>query len=283
MVPTGPNLERIIDDALEEDLALGDPTTSALIPSHLTGRAKFVTRQAGILAGIDVAFAVCKRVDAELRTKAQLLDGDVVEPGSVLGTVEGKVASILTAERTALNFLQRMSGIATLTGKYVAAVRGTNATIVDTRKTAPGLRSLDKYAVASGGGKNHRMCLGDGIMIKDNHVAALRAEGVSLTQVVRRARTKAPHTLKIEVEVESVVEAQEALKGGADIILADNMGVEELRKVVELARGAATVEASGGITLDNVKAVAATGVDLVSIGALTHSVVALDIGLDYES
>jgi nicotinate-nucleotide pyrophosphorylase (carboxylating) len=283
VIPHVPGLDRTIEAALAEDLALGDPTTTSLIPVHLTGRASFVSRQAGRLAGIDVAVAVFRRVDPELKTKAMLLDGDIIEPGAVLGSVEGRVASILTGERTALNFLQRMSGIATATALYVEAVAGTTATIVDTRKTAPGLRSLDKYAVAAGGGKNHRMCLGDGILIKDNHIAALRAEGISLAQVVKRARTRAPHMVKIEVEVETIVEAQEAIRGGADIILADNMPVDELAKVVALAKGKVMVEASGGITLENVAEVARAGVNLISVGALTHSVKALDIGLDYNA
>lgn len=282
MTPHLPGLERAIAAALDEDLALGDPTTAGLIPEHLTGKANFVAREAGVLAGVSVAMAVMHKVDPELKTKALLLDGDVIEPGAVIASVEGRVSSILIGERTALNFVQRMSGIATLTSKYVHEVGGTGATIVDTRKTAPGLRTLDKHAVAAGGGKNHRMCLGDGILIKDNHIAALRAEGISLAQVVRRARTRAPHTVKIEVEVETVVEAQEAIKGGADIILADNMQVAELEKVVALAKGKALVEASGGVNLDTVARIAKTGVDLISVGALTHSVKALDIGLDYD-
>lgn len=282
MISLLPGLDRIINAALDEDLSLGDPTTAGLIPEHLTGKASFVSREAGVLAGVTVAMAVMRKVDPELRTKALLLDGDVIEPGSIIGSVEGRVSSILIGERTALNFVQRMSGIATLTSKYVNEVSGTSATIVDTRKTAPGLRSLDKYSVAAGGGRNHRMCLGDGILIKDNHIAALRAEGISLAQVVRRARTKAPHTVKIEVEVETVVEAQEAIKGGADIILADNMQIAELEKVVALARGKALVEASGGVNLESVRRIADTGVDLISVGALTHSVKALDIGLDYD-
>jgi nicotinate-nucleotide pyrophosphorylase (carboxylating) len=278
-----PGVESVIEAALAEDLSLGDPTTASLIPAHLTGKASFVSRQPGVLAGIEVALAVLRKVDPELKLKALLLDGDVIEPGAALGTVEGRVLSILMGERTALNFLQRMSGIATTTARYVREVEGTSATIVDTRKTAPGLRSLDKYAVATGGGRNHRMCLGDGILIKDNHIAALRAEGISLAQVVRRAKTKAPHTVKIEVEIETLVEAQEAIKGGADILLADNMGPDELAKVVELARGRVLVEASGGISLENVSAVAKAGVNLISVGALTHSVKALDIGLDYDA
>ena len=283
MIPHIPGLERTIEAALAEDLALGDPTTTSLIPPHLTGRAKFVSRQPGVLAGIQVAIDVYRQVDPELKMKAMLLDGDVVAPGAVLGSVEGRVASILTGERTALNFLQRMSGVATLTARYVKEIEGTSATIVDTRKTAPGLRALDKYAVAAGGGKNHRMCLGDGILIKDNHIAALRAEGISLAQVVKRARTRAPHTVKIEVEVETIVEAQEAIKGGADIILADNMPAGELAQVVALAKGKVLIEASGGITLENVAEIARTGVNLISVGALTHSVKALDIGLDYDA
>ena len=282
MPPFAGELNETIDRALAEDVASGDPTTTALIPPHLQGTARLTAREPGVLAGIQVALAVFTRLDAAIETTAALLDGDRLEEGSVVGTVRGPLAGILGAERTALNFLQRMSGIATMTDRFVAAVRGTNASIVDTRKTAPGLRALDKMAVAIGGGGNHRRNLGDGILIKDNHCAALEAEGVSLPQIIRQARVRTSHTLRIEVEVESVEEVRAALEAGADIVMLDNMGVDEMREAVKIAEGRALTEASGNVTLENVREIAETGVDLISVGSLTHSVRALDIGLDYE-
>ena len=240
-----------------------------------------MAREPGVAAGIGVATAVFQRLDERLRTFESLSDGDPVESGSVLGRVEGPVAPMLSAERTALNFVQRMSGIASLTARYVDAVQGTGAVIVDTRKTAPGLRALDKYAVAAGGGHNHRRALGDGVLIKDNHIAALRAQGIGLVEIVERARANAPHTVRIEVEVQTVAEAEEALGGGADILLLDNMPADLMREAVEVVAGRALLEASGGITLDNVAEVAATGVDLISVGALTHSARALDISMEF--
>ena len=186
------------------------------------------------------------------------------------------------AERTALNFLQRMSGIATMTSKFVDTVSGTKAEILDTRKTAPGLRGLDKYAVSAGGGRNHRRNLGDGVLIKDNHIAALRADGEGTAKIIRIARDNSPYTVKIEIEVESVDEARAAIEGGADIVMLDNMSLCETREAVQIARGRCLTEVSGGVTLDRVADIAATGVDLISVGALTHSVKALDIGLDIE-
>jgi nicotinate-nucleotide pyrophosphorylase (carboxylating) len=230
---------------------------------------------------VDVALAAFTRVEPAIEGRALLLDGDRLKPGEAIATLSGPLAGMLKAERTALNFLQRMSGIASLTAQFVEAVDGTDARIIDTRKTAPGLRALDKYAVTCGGGGNHRFNLGDLVLIKDNHVAALEAEGVSLSQAVRRARTRARHNLRIEVEVENLEGAREALRGGADIILLDNMPVAEMQKAVEAVGGRAVTEASGNVSLDNVAAVARTGVDLISVGELTHSVRALDIGLDY--
>ena len=186
------------------------------------------------------------------------------------------------AERTALNFLQRMSGIATMTSKFVDAVSGTKAEILDTRKTAPGLRAMDKYAVSAGGGRNHRRNLGDGVLIKDNHIAALQVDGEGAAKIIRIARDNSPYTVKIEIEVESVDEARAAIEGGADIVMLDNMSLGETREAVQIARGRCLTEVSGGVTLDQVAEIAATGVDLISVGALTHSVKALDIGLDIE-
>lgn len=276
-------VEQLVDSALAEDLGSGDVTTEALIPENQEGKAYLVAKGQGVLAGIGVATMVFHRVDPALRVKELVADGGRVHPGDRMAAIEGKVASILRAERAALNFLQRLSGIATETAKYVEAVSGTKALITDTRKTAPGLRLLEKYAVRVGGGHNHRQNLGDGVLIKDNHLVALRSRGVGLGEVIKKARQHAPHTLKIEVEVESVEQAQEALSAGADIIMLDNMNLEDMRQVVELARGRAVIEASGGITLDSVRAVADTGVDLISVGALTHSAKALDISLELET
>jgi len=276
-------VEKLVDSALAEDSVWDDVTTKALIPASQEGNAYLVGKSEGILAGIGVATTVFHRVDSALRVKELVADGSRVHPGDRLAAIEGKVASILRAERVALNFLQRLSGIATETAMYVEAISGTKALITDTRKTAPGLRLLEKYAVRVGGGHNHRQNLGDGVLIKDNHLVALGSRGVGLGEVIKKARQHAPHTLKIEVEVESVEQAQEALSAGADIIMLDNMNLEDMRQVVELARGRALIEASGGITLDSVRAVVETGVDLISVGALTHSAKALDISLELET
>jgi len=283
MLLTPRELNVFIDRALEEDSVGADVTTSSLIPPHLESTASLVPQESGVLAGLDVAEAAFIRVNPNLAFTKKLLDGDRVEGGEVVATITGSMASILTAERTALNFLQRMSGIATLTDKYVQAVDGTTSSITDTRKTVPGLRLLDKYAVSIGGGRNHRMNLTDGVLIKDNHLAALAGEGVSLAQAIKRARTRAPHTVKIEVEVESIEAALAAAAAGADIVMLDNMSPADMRTAVDQIAADCVVEASGGITLDNVAEVAETGVDIISIGALTHSVEAMDISLDYET
>jgi nicotinate-nucleotide pyrophosphorylase (carboxylating) len=275
-------VKQIVSTALGEDLAAGDATTEALVPFALAGKASILIKRDGVLAGIDVAKEVFRQVDHSLRFKALGKDGAKVRKGDVVATVEGKVSSILKAERTALNFLQHLSGIATETARYVDAVSGTKAIITDTRKTIPGLRLLEKYAVRAGGGRNHRLNLGDGVLIKDNHLAILRLSGVGLDEAVKKARRRAPRGMKVEVEVESVKQAREALSAGADIIMLDNMKVKGMRKVVELVRGRALLEASGGITLDKVRSVAETGVNLISVGALTHSAKALDISLELE-
>ena len=278
----GKQVEQIVSNALAEDLGSGDVTTEALVPSELEGKASILVKRDGVLAGIDVAKEVFRQVDPSLHFKALVKDGAKVRKGDVVATVEGKVAIMLRAERTALNFLQHLSGIATETARYVDAVSGTKAIITDTRKTIPGLRLLEKYAVRAGGGRNHRLNLGDGVLIKDNHLAALRSSGVGLGEAVKKARKRAPRAMKVEVEVESVKQAQEALSAGADIIMLDNMNVKDMRRVVELVQGRALLEASGGITLDNVRSVAEAGVDLISVGALTHSAKALDISMEVE-
>jgi len=276
-------IEQVVARALAEDVGAGDVTTEALVPADLEASASILAKRDGVLAGMDVVKEVFRQVDPSLRVKALVKDGARVKKGQVVGKVRGRVASILKGERVALNFLQRMSGIATETARYVEAVAGTKAVITDTRKTAPGLRVLDKYAVRMGGGQNHRMNLADGVLIKDNHLVALRPCGMTLEDAVRRARERVPRSLKVEVEVGSIEELQEALSAGADIIMLDNMKLDDMRRAVGLVGGRALVEASGGITLDNVRSIAETGVDLISVGALTHSASALDISLELEA
>jgi nicotinate-nucleotide pyrophosphorylase (carboxylating) len=280
MPSTNLHVEEIIDRALAEDLAKGDVTTGALIPGDRQGEGIMVARKEGILAGVNVARQVFHRVDPELKVEFLLEDGARVRPGTKVATVSGSIASILKGERVALNFLQRLSGIASETNRYVEAVKGLPVRIMDTRKTTPGLRALEKHAVKAGGGENHRMSLGDGILIKDNHLAALRSQGLNLKQIVAKARQNSPQRLPVEVEVGTVAEASEALEAGADVIMLDNMNLEDMCTAVQSIHGRALVEASGGITSDNVRAVAETGVDFISVGALTHSTKALDISLE---
>ena len=270
----------LIDRALVEDLIAEDVTTDILTPPDQQGKAVLLAQAEGVLAGLPVACAVFTRVDPSLQVETLVKDGSPLSHGQHLAHIQGAVGNIMRAERTALNFLQRMSGIATETARYVKAVERLPVQVLDTRKTLPGHRYLDRYAVRMGGGSNHRFTLADGILIKDNHIAALRAQGLSLTDVVRRAVEQAPLALKVEVEVVSVEGAREALEAGAHIILLDNMGLEEMRRVVELVKGRVSIEASGGITLETVRAVAETGVNVVSSGALTHSVHAMNISLD---
>jgi len=268
---------RAVALALAEDVGAGDVTTLATIPPETRSRAELRTRVDGVLAGLPVATEAFRQLDPSLEVVALRGDGERIAPGDRLLTVSGRARGILTAERVALNFAQRLSGIATVTARYVEAVRGTRATIVDTRKTTPGLRVLEKYAVRAGGGHNHRFGLFDGVLIKDNHIAA--AGGVAAA--VRAARAGVPHSLRIEVETETLDQVEEALRAGADAILLDNMPPDVLRLAVDLVAGRALTEASGGITLATVRAVAETGVDLISIGALTHSAPSLDLGLDF--
>ncbi len=280
---TAAQIEEIVDRALAEDLGWGDATTKALIPSDQRGIASIMAKEEGILAGIDIAKKVFQRVDPALKVDVFIADGSQINPGSIIAKVKGNVASILKAERVALNFLQRLSGIASETNRYVKAVEGLPVRIMDTRKTTPGLRSMEKYAVRVGGGQNHRMSLGDGILIKDNHIAALRSSGLSLKEIMVKARENAPKGLKVEVEVSTLQEGLEAAEAGADIIMLDNMNLGDMRQVVKSIQTRALIEASGGITLSKVRAVAETGADFISIGALTHSVKALDISLELES
>ena len=273
---------KIIDLALTEDTGYGDVTSEALIPPELHGKASILVQARGILAGIDIAREVFLRVDPLLKVEVFIQDGARVKPGDIIATVSGRVINILKAERVALNFLQRLSGIASQTAQYVAKTGGSAARIYDTRKTTPGLRLLEKYAVRMGGGQNHRFHLGDGILIKDNHLAALRAQGMTLKDIVAKVKQNAAQDLKVEVEVSTAEEALDAVEAGADIVMLDNMSPDEMRRVVSLVRGRVKTEASGGITLANVHAAAMAGVDIISIGALTHSSKALDISIELE-
>jgi len=275
-------IEEIIDRALAEDLGKGDVTTEALIPGDQRGTGFIVAKKEGILAGIEVAKQVFHLVDPELKMEVLVEDGARIKSGNRVAKVSGSIASILKAERVALNFLQHLSGIASETNRYVARVEGLPVRIMDTRKTTPSLRSLEKYAVRVGGGDNHRMNLGDGILIKDNHLAALHSQGLNIKEIIAKARQNAPQRLPVEVEVGAVSEALEAVEAGANIVMLDNMSLEDMRKAVKSIHGRALIEASGGITLGNVRAVAETGVDFISIGALTHSTKALDISLELE-
>lgn len=282
MEPSVSRIKSIVTRALEEDVGRGDVTTEALISPSLKGKGTILAKSRGVLAGIHVAEITFEQVDASLHFERLIQDGMKVEPGDRIAVISGKAASILRAERVALNFLQHLSGVATATAKYVEAVSETKAKILDTRKTTPGLRLFEKYAVKMGGGQNHRTSLGDQVLIKDNHLIALRAQGVEIGDAVRKARENTPLTMTIEVEVESVKEASEAVAAGADIILLDNMSVAEMKKAVKVTKGLAQLEASGGITLQNVQVVAEAGVDYISIGALTHSAEVLDMSLELE-
>ena len=268
-------VRKIIRRALEEDIRSGDVTTAYALTGDETGKATALAKEDLVVAGMEVFRDVFRLRDPGLSFRTSLKDGDRVPRGTVLAVVQGSLASILTAERVALNLFQRMCGVATLTRQFVDAAAGTNAEILDTRKTVPGLRILDKYAVRVGGGRNHRYGLYDGILIKDNHIEA--AGGIG--KAVRRVRDRAPLLARIEVEAGTLAEVREALAAGADVIMLDNMPVDAMRKAVALIDGRALVEASGNVTLVTVQAIASTGVDFISSGALTHSARASDISL----
>jgi len=272
-------IDSIIRNALAEDIHTGDITTQAL--QLQTGRITgiFKAKEDMILCGLNVAARVFSLLDKDSIFTPRKADGDPVTSGTVVADISGDASLLLQGERVALNLLQRMSGVATLTSRYVSAVAGTKARIVDTRKTTPGLRILEKYAVRVGGGMNHRTGLYDGVLIKENHIAA--AGGI--TEAVRRARAYIPHTLKIEVETESLEDVREALAAGADIIMLDNMELPAMKKAVAIIAGRATVEASGGVNLTTVRAIAETGVDIISVGALTHSAPSMDISMLLDS
>jgi len=276
-------IDNTIDLALAEDRVSEDITSEALIPPDIQGKASITAKAEGVLAGGEIARRVFLRVDPLLQVKVLIEDGARMKPGDIIATVTGRIISILKAERVALNFLQRLSGVASQTAQYVARTSGLAATILDTRKTTPGIRLMEKYAVRMGGGQNHRLHLGDWVLIKDNHLAALRTLGMSLKDVVARARQNAPRGLEVEVEASTIEETLAAAEADADIIMLDNMSLDEMRRAVSLIPDRIKTEASGGITLDNVRDVAETGVNFISVGALTHSVKALDISLELEA
>jgi nicotinate-nucleotide pyrophosphorylase (carboxylating) len=276
-LPPRQSFEWLVERALEEDVGPGDVTAAALIPPELAGRAVLEAREPLVVAGLPIAAEVFRRMGARLDALAT--EGACVGAGALLGRVHGPAANILSAERTALNFLQRLCGIATHTARFVAAVRGTGARIVDTRKTTPGWRALEKYAVRCGGGTNHRMGLYDGVLIKDNHIAACGSVG----DAVKRARERGPAGLRIQVEVTSLGSAREALAAGAELLLVDNQPPAVIAAIVADVAGRVPIEASGGVRLETVAEIAHAGVDRISIGALTHSAPAADIALEWSA
>ena len=268
-------VDDLIKSALKEDINYIDITTDNLIPQEQEGEAKFLAKAEGVLCGIDVAIRVFTLIQPDFQYEILINDGEYVKKGDIIATVKGKTRTILKGERTALNLLQHMSGIATMTNRIVKIVEGTNASIADTRKTMPGLRPIQKYAVTVGGGKNHRYNLSDAAMLKDNHIDA----GGGITGAVKKLRSKLGHMAKVELEVRNLDELKEALSVDVDVIMLDNMDNETMKKAVEITNGKALLEASGGITEETIRGVAETGVDIISIGALTHSVKAFDISL----
>ena len=268
----------LIDLALEEDAGLGDVTSRAIFPPKHRSRAIIDAKQDVVICGLELAAAVFTRVDAALKVKLLVQDGAVVKRGAAVLRVEGPTGSLLTAERTALNFLQRLTGIATLAREFADAVKGTGVRVVDTRKTTPGFRALEKYAVRCGGCFNHRSSLGEHVLIKDNHIAAAG----SLTKAVRLCRAAAPHLAKIEVEAKTMAEVREACRAGAEVILLDNMSPAQVVEAVKIIAGRAVVEISGGVKLATIRDYALPGVNVISIGALTHSAPAADLSLDLQ-
>ncbi len=274
------SMRRIISAALEEDLAYGDLTSTLLIPPTLLARADIIAKSHMIVAGVAVAREVFQAVDSTIELTTHAGDGTMVRPSTTILSMKGKAQSLLQGERIALNFLQRLSGISTLTHQFCEAVRDYPVAIVDTRKTTPGLRALEKWAIRLGGGKNHRFSLHDGILIKDNHLMVMASQRINITQTCLWARQHAPHGLRICVEVETIAQARQALKGKADVILLDNMPPEHVKQTIEIIQKQALVEVSGGMTLDNVRDMAKAGPDFISIGALTHSAPSMDLSMD---
>ena len=273
----------IIQRALEEDIGWGDVTTDNAVPPDQRSRAVLLAKQAGVLCGGRVFAETLALVDGAVTVDLLMPDGATLHPGDVVSRIEGPTRALLTAERTALNFVQRLSGIATTTAAFVARLHGLATRLIDTRKTTPGLRVLEKYAVRVGGGYNHRFNLADAVLLKDNHLAALRSRGLDLASAVRAMKQRVPHTMRVEIEVTSVEEIDAALAGGADVVLLDNMTIEAMRDAVRRIAGRALTECSGTVTLDTVRERAETGVDLISSGALTHSSKALDLSLELQA
>lgn len=269
-------IDETVRRALVEDVGKGDLTTNALVPENARAQGVIYSKAHGILAGMSAAERTFQYLDPQIEINWELVDGSRLVPGSVIARVKGKGRALLTAERVALNFLQRLSGIATATREILKILEGTKAQLIDTRKTTPGLRLLEKYAVRAGGGCNHRLGLDDGVLIKDNHIKI--AGGIK--EAIRRAKAGVPHTIKIEVEVESLAQLKDALDAGADIIMLDNMSLDTMREAVRITAGRVPLEASGGISKETIRKVAETGVDLISVGAVTHSAKALDISMD---
>ncbi len=274
-------IDHLIDLALAEDLPAADITTEAIIPEETMARAIFQAKQDGVLAGIEVAARVLLRLDPQVKFIKKLEDGQEFRPGQVLAEVSGRATSLLKGERTALNFLQRLSGVASLTRLFVEAIRGTGARILDTRKTTPGWRELEKYAVRMGGGINHRMSLSDMMLVKDNHLRLAGGIAPALKKAREYLKARNLAGIKIEVEATSLTEVREALDNGADWIMLDNMELEEIKAAVELVRGRVPLEASGRVSLQNVRDLALCGVDFISVGALTHSFRSADISLEF--
>lgn len=272
----------IVQRALDEDVAWGDVTTSTSVPAEQRSRAVVLAKQDGVLCGIDVFAETLKLIDPAVKVEDQWPDGSAIHKSDVVARLEGPTRALLTGERTALNFLQRLSGIATLTAAFAARLEGLPTRLIDTRKTTPGLRILEKYAVRVGGGHNHRFNLADGVLLKDNHLAALRSRGLDLADAVREVKRRVPHTMKVEVEITSLDQIDAVMAGGADIVLLDNMLNDDMREAVRRIGGRALTECSGTVTLETVRERAATGVDLISSGALTHSAKALDLSLEIE-
>jgi len=270
------SIDPLIELALTEDIGIGDVTTESTVSSSQQALGTIIAQTAGVIAGLPIAQRVFEKIDSSLGFQGLVADGAHVGEMSTIATVKGSAKSILTGERTVLNFLQRLSGTATLTAQFVAATAQYDVKIIDTRKTTAGWRAIQKYAVRAGGGHNHRFGLYDGVLIKDNHIIAAG----SISQAIEKVKSTVPHTMKIEIEVETLDQVEEALHAGADILLLDNMSVNLMKQAVKKIAARAVVEASGGITLDQVEAVAATGVDLISVGALMHSSIPLDISLD---
>jgi nicotinate-nucleotide pyrophosphorylase (carboxylating) len=279
---TSQAIRAVIEPALAEDAPWGDVTSELLLPADATATAVLSAREPGVLSGGEVFAAAMTMVDPATAVTFDLADGAAFERGSVIATVRGNARAILRAERVALNLVQRMSGIATLTSRYVAEVSATSARVVDTRKTTPGLRALERHAVRCGGGHNHRFSLSDAVLAKDNHLAVLLAGGRDLTEVLREARSRLSHTTHFEVEVDRIDQIEPVIAAGVDTIMLDNFTPAELREGVAIVAGRALVEASGNVNLDTIREIAETGVDIISVGALTHSVRALDLGLDVQ-